>query len=257
MDFLDAVLLGIIQGIAEWLPVSSEALVTLAGRFIGGLEYQEALGMAIWLHSGTMLSAIIYFHKDILAILQSIYVNGAERALLIFLGITTFASAAIALPLLILAFSVSVPDAIATIAIGAFLVAVAFIQKGRAGGMQDELNPEKAIITGIIQGLAVLPGMSRSGLTVSALLAQKFPLRQAFRLSFLMSIPVTFGAQVALPLVKEGFQVDASMVAGSLVAALVGLITIKALMDFAERVNFFKATLALGALVILLGLALL
>jgi undecaprenyl-diphosphatase len=256
MDLSHAVILGLIQGITEWLPISSEAMVTLAGRFIAGLEYSEALGTAIWLHSGTLIAALAYFHKDAIDILKSIYEHGAEKSLLIFLIATTASSAIIAFPLLFLAFSIAIPEALTTIIIGLFLVVVAYLQKERKGGMEKELKPVKGVMAGLIQGLAVLPGLSRSGLTISALLGQRFPLRQAFRLSFLMSIPVSFGAQVALPIVKEGFSVSIEMLIGAAVAAVVGYLTIGLLMDFAERVNFFKATLALGLLVILAGLAL-
>jgi len=257
MDFLDAVVLGLIQGMAEWLPISSEAMVTLAGHFITGLEYGEALGTAIWLHSGTLLAALIYFRHDILEIIKSIYKRRMSRELLFFLIIATAASAVTAFPLLFLAFSIAVPESIATLAIGFFLLLVAFAMKGKGKGSEKELKHGKALIAGLVQGLSVLPGLSRSGLTVSVLLAQKFPLKQAFRLSFLMSIPVSFGAQVALPLVQEGFEISGPMVAGSLTAAAVGLVTIKYLLEFAEKVNFFRATLALGLFVITFGLLLL
>jgi undecaprenyl-diphosphatase len=257
MELLDAMILGFIQGIAEWLPISSEAMVTLAGRFIAGLGYSEALGMAIWLHSGTLIAALAYFHKDVIDILKSVYEQGADRSLMIFLLITTISSALVAFPLLFLAFSIVIPEALTTIVIGLFLVLVAFMQKERKGGLEKTLDWGKAVLAGLVQGLAVLPGLSRSGLTISALLGQRFPVKQAFRLSFLMSIPVSFGAQVALPIVKEGFSVSFEMLVGAAVAAIIGYLTIGLLMDFAERVNFFRATLALGLLVIIAGLALL
>lgn len=257
MDFITAIILGFIQGIAEWLPISSEAIVTLAGRFLTGLEYSEALGTAIWLHSGTLLAALIYFRNDIIELLKSICEKGKSKALLLFLLVTTIASAVIAVPLLYLAFSFEVPDSIATLAIGIFLIIVAFLQKERKGGSEEALKLEKAVVAGLAQGFSALPGLSRSGITISVLLAEKFPLKQAFKLSFLMSIPVSFGAQVALPLVKEGFAIDASLVLGSLAAAIVGYVTIGALMEFAEKVNFFRATLSLGVLVAVFGLLLL
>ena len=85
MDFFEALVLGIIQGIAEWLPISSEAMVTLAGKFLFDAEYKEALGAAIWLHSGTTLSAIIYFRNDVIKLVKSIF--HGDRSLLFFLAI--------------------------------------------------------------------------------------------------------------------------------------------------------------------------
>jgi len=257
MDLLAAILLGIIQGLSEWLPISSEAMVTLAGKFLAGLEYNEALSTAIWLHTGTMIAAIIYFRYDILQIIKSIYEKNTNKHLLLFLVAATFATAFTSLPLLILALSIEVPDSIATIIIGFFLCIIAFLQKNRVENKDSEISLDKAIISGLVQGLAILPGMSRSGLTISVLVAQKFSLKQAFRLSFLMSIPVTLGAQIVLPIVKDGFEISASMLLGAFVAAIVGLFTIRSLMGFAEKINFFKATLTLDILVIVFGLLLL
>ncbi|MBU0590919.1 undecaprenyl-diphosphate phosphatase [Candidatus Micrarchaeota archaeon] len=254
MDFIIAILLGVIQGIAEWLPISSEAMVTVIGKFIGGMEYQDALAMAIWLHTGTLISATIYFHKDILSMIKSIWHNGADRNLLLFLIIATAASFVIAFPLLLIAFSIELPEYITTIFIGIFLVFVAVIQKNRVSGKQTEPTPKNAVIAGLVQGFSALPGMSRSGLTLAILVAQNYDLKQAFRLSFLMSIPVVLGAQIALPLVKSGFEITVEMLVGTVVAALIGLLTIRLLMQFAEKVNFFKATLGLGILVIIIGI---
>jgi len=253
MEYLDAVVLGIIQGIAEWLPISSEAMVTLAGKFLFEAEYQEALGNAIWLHSGTTLSALIYFRNDIMKIFSM-----KDKDLLMFLLIATAATAFTALPLLFLAFSVELSEAFFTIIIGCFLVLVAILQKKSIiSGQEKGLKPKNAFIAGLIQGLAVLPGLSRSGLTISALLSQKYPLKESLRLSFLMSIPVTAGIQIFLPVVEGDFTVTAPLALGSLVAAGVGLLTIKYLIEFAERVSFSRATFALGMIVIFLGIVLL
>lgn len=245
--------MGIIQGIFEWLPVSSEAMVTLAGRFLLNTGYQESLGAAIWFHSGTAISALVYFREDVLRIARSMF--SGERRLLIFLVITTLATSITALPLLLLAFSLELPDWLFTFAIGCFLLIVSYLQRDRpVTGAEQGLPPKKAALTGIVQGLAILPGFSRSGLTIATLLYQDYPLAEALRLSFLMSIPVTLGIQVFLPLISGDFTLSAELVAGSLTAALVGLLTIRALMGFAERVSFSRATLGLGIIVIIFAL---
>lgn len=250
MEYTEAIILGLVQGITEWLPISSEAMVTLIGKFLFGFEYEEALGNAIWFHSGTLIAAIIYFRKDILEILKM-----ENKKLLIFLLLATIATGIIAVPLIFLAFSLEIPDHLFTILIGVFLVIIAILQKKAKMGIKKEVNNQNALVAGLIQGLAVLPGFSRSGITIATLLGQKYDLKTAFRLSFLMSIPVTLGAQIVLPLARQGFFIDGAMVLGVLVSAVVGLLTIKILMEFAEKVNFFKATLSLGIVVILLGIS--
>jgi undecaprenyl-diphosphatase len=253
MDFFEAIILGIIQGIAEWLPISSEAMVTLAGKFLFNAEYKEALGTAIWLHSGTTLSAIIYFRNDIIALVKSIF--HGDRSLLFFLAIVTLSTSISAIPLLLLAFSIELPDVLFTLFIGIFLILISYLQKNKHLSKPDNsITSKKAVISGIVQGIAVLPGMSRSGLTVAALLSQKFSLKESLRLSFLMSIPVTGGIQIFLPLVSDGFIITLPLILGSLVACAVGLLTIKTLMKFAERISFVRATFALGVIVILLAI---
>jgi undecaprenyl-diphosphatase len=256
MEFSEAILLGLIQGVAEWLPISSEAMVTLAGRFLLGTGYQESLGTAIWLHSGTAISALVYFRNDVADIVKGIL--SGEQSLLFFLAVATAATAVSALPLLLLAFVLDIPDWIFTIAIGLFLVVVAWLQKKRASSDSESLLPPgKAAIAGVVQGFAVLPGLSRSGLTIAALLYQNYSLGQAMRLSFLMSIPVTLGIQVFLPFVSGDFSLTPELVVGSAAAAVAGLATISALMRLASTVSFFRATLGLGIVVIILGLAML
>ena len=255
------IILGAIQGITEWLPISSEAMVALSARFFFGFEYKEALNLAIWLHLGTALAAIAYFWKEILEVLKSAFDKTADRALLWFLVVATVVTALIAGPILVILLTSApeIPDWIFTMVIGVFLVGIAYTQKNRPDTDDKKLNINEGIIAGIAQGLAAFPGISRSGITTAALLARQFSLKQAFFLSFLMSIPVTIGVQVVMPLIDEShaFAVDGPMIVGGLVAALIGFITIKELIAFAQRINFFKATLTLGIIIIALGLALL
>ena len=74
MDLITALILGVIQGITEWFPISSEAMVTLAGKLLFNNTYNEAMSNALWLHGGTMFSALIYFRKDVIIILKSIFI---------------------------------------------------------------------------------------------------------------------------------------------------------------------------------------
>ncbi len=267
MSYFQAIILGIIQGITEWLPISSQAMVFLFGRLFFNLDHIEALKVSIWLHSGTLLAVIVYFRQDIFRIFKSIFKknSSAEKTLLIFLVLATVASGIIAVPLLLLVFLLKIPEALFTIIIGIFLIVVAFSQKKTCELKEVKfslpvnekpLTKQDGLIVGLIQGLAVLPGFSRSGLTITVLLAKKYSLKNAFYLSFLMSVPIIFLAQVALPFFKEEFIITSSLLVGALTAGLVGFFTIKTLLQFAQRVNFFKATLTLGVIVILFGIIL-
>ncbi|MCC7552317.1 undecaprenyl-diphosphate phosphatase [Candidatus Micrarchaeota archaeon] len=255
MDFLTAIILGIIQGITEWLPISSSAMVTLAGKLIFNFNYSEALGNAIWLHGGTSLAAIIYFRNEIINLFKSIYKKDRSKDLLVFLSITTLFSFIIAGILSLFLFSIHIPEVIFTLFIGFFLLIIAFLHKNRKESkIEEALTKTKATVVGVLQGVSVLPGISRSGVTVSVLLIQNFSLKSSFKLSFLMSIPATLGASIFLPLLKQDFVITGPLVLGGIVAFITGLLTIRMLMTFAEKVNFYKATFILGLVVVLLGL---
>ncbi|MDD2655522.1 MAG: undecaprenyl-diphosphate phosphatase [Candidatus ainarchaeum sp.] len=257
MDLFAAMVLGIIQGLVEWLPLSSEAAVTLSGKFLFGMDYQESLGVAVFLHLGTLLSAAFYFRNEMSQMLRSIFSKTADKGLLLFLLLATLLSGIVAMPLLFLAFSMEIPDGLFTALIGLFLIFIAFLQKKQKAGAGRKLELKNAIIPGLAQGFSALPGISRSGITLAALLGEKFPLRDAFRLSFLMSIPIVFAAELMLPVIKQDFLITNEMLVGACAAAAAGFLSISALLKFAETVNFFRATLSLGALVLISGLAVL
>ena len=254
MDLFSAIILGIVQGLVEWLPISSEAMVTLSAKFLFGMDYQEALSTSVFLHWGTLIAAVAYFRNELIQMAKDLLSRKSEKTLPLFLIITTILSGIIATPLLFLAFSVEIPDGLFTIFIGIFLLFIAFLQKNQKAGKETKIELKKAIIPGLAQGFSALPGISRSGITLATLLAEKFPLRDALRLSFLMSIPIVFAAELMLPVIKQDFVVTNELVVGAGAAAIAGFLSISALLRIVEKVNFFRATLSLGMLVLAAGL---
>ena len=175
-----------------------------------------------------------------------------------FIALATVLTGFLGFPLILMAFSLNVSEGLSTLIIGAFLIVVAFINKGKKM-VKKSRQPDikSAVLPGFVQGLAALPGFSRSGLTTSALLFEGFSLEDSLKLSFLMGIPVILGAQIALPIVGGNFQITLPLIVGGFSSFLVGSLTIKKLMEFAKKTNFFRATLILGAIVILMGFGLL
>jgi len=255
MDLFSAIILGIVQGLVEWLPISSEAMVTLSAKFLFGMDYQEALSVSVFLHWGTLFAAVIYFRNELIQMAKDIFSRNSDKRLPLFLIATTLLSGIIATPLLFLAFSMEIPDGLFTIFIGIFLLFIAFLQKNQKAGKEGtKMEIKKAIIPGLAQGFSALPGISRSGITLATLLAEKFPLKDALRLSFLMSIPIVFAAELMLPVIKQDFTATNEMLVGALAAAVAGFLSISALLKFAEKADFFRATLTLGAIVLSAGL---
>ena len=101
----------------------------------------------------------------------------------------------------------------------------------------DDVSSTDAVLVGIVQGLCILPGLSRSGLTIAVLLLRQIDRRDVLVTSFLMSIPASIGAGIYL-LVTEDIVIGGEQILGALVSFLVGLATIKILLRFSERVSF-------------------
>ena len=101
----------------------------------------------------------------------------------------------------------------------------------------DDVSSTDAVLVGFVQGLCILPGLSRSGLTIAVLLLRQIDRRDVLVTSFLMSIPASIGAGIYI-LVTEDIVIGGEQILGALVSFLVGLATIKMLLRFSERVSF-------------------
>lgn len=247
-----AVLLGVLQGVAEWLPVSSEGLVAAAYSRLEGESLDEAVGYALWLHVGTMPAALVVLRRDVAALAREVWERPRQTPpLLMFLAVATLLSMALALPLVLVLGELSgLVGASAMGLVGVLMLATGVLQMRKPGhGSRDRtaLALPDALLAGLAQGLSVLPGLSRSGLTVAALLGRGVEKREALVVSFLMSIPASAAAALYAAL-GGGFALSAEAFVAAAVAFVVGLGTIRALLAFAERVN-------LGLFVVLVGLA--
>ncbi len=259
---LIGLVLGVVQGITEWLPISSEAMNTLILLNLGKSP-AEAVYLAIWLHVGTVLSATVYFRRDVIDIIRKLpaYARSVVRRktasgdpLITYLLIATGLTGAIGAPLLLFSLDreISLPPGAAMAIIGVFLIITGLVQRyaRRAYGTRTVPRVADAILLGVVQAFTVLPGLSRSGLTVSALLFRGYQAQQAVRLSFIMSIPVVLGAGIGLNLVG-GARFDIASISGIAAAFVLGLLTIGVLVRIAKTVNFWKFCVLLGALSLL------
>ncbi|PSP90254.1 UDP-diphosphatase [Halobacteriales archaeon QS_4_69_34] len=258
-----ALVVGVLQGIFEWLPISSEGQITLYLTAIEGLPADTALGFSLFLHAGTALSALAYYRGEVAALARSVPewrpASAFERrAELSFLAVATLASGLVGIPAyLLLADLASALAGGAFVAlIGVLLVLTGLLQRAveSRGGARAEPDLLDAVLVGALQGLAILPGVSRSGTTASALLLRGHDGPSSFRLSFLLSIPAALGAG-ALALADGGLPAvapDAAALALS-ASAVVGYLTIGALMALVQRVAFWGVCVGLGGLAILGG----
>ncbi len=254
VGLLVGLLLGFLQGISEWLPVSSEGVVSAAYSAFSDDSFEDAVSFALWLHVGTGISALVAFRGETVGVLKDLAGGWRNPSpLTMGLAIATVVSAVIGLPLLLALDEASDRFGAGAMAVvGAFMLVTGVIQLRRQGSgsrSHSDLTQGDAVLAGIAQGLAVVPGLSRSGLTVAVLLGRSVRREEALVFSFLMSIPASLGAALYAGL-DSGLVLSGGAVAAALLAAVVGLITIRALLAVAHRVNFGLFVLLLGALIL-------
>ena len=264
-DLLIAILAGIVQGIVEWLPVSSQGNLSLVLTLVG-TDPAVALQLALFLQVGTTLSAATYYRHEIQTALTAVpgwrpqEAYEGDNAIASYVLIASFMTGVVGIPLYIFAVDLvgQLTGGVFIAGIGVLLVATGILQlASESVSMGGHTAPTLAdsVLVGAVQGVAILPGISRSGMTTSVFLFRSYEPPAAFRLSFLLSIPASLGAAV-LTLLSAGGLPGISPTAAAValgVSAVVGYLTIDALMDIVERVPFWVVCFGLGGLAIVGG----
>lgn len=257
---LQHVVLGMIQGVTEWLPVSSSGLLVAAmSGFFGVTNVEEILGNALVLHLGTFLAALIYFRKDVFRLSKSALKCGRaekeEKNVLKFLAVSTVVSGIIGLIILMLLISLEehflVTGKTMTFAVGVLLLVtgLARMKKKNDGARKEgEIKNKDGIVAGIAQGFSSLPGISRSGMTVSVLMLRKFNETTALKLSFLMSLPVVLLGNLILILNFNELAFSRGVIYGIVASFVFGIGTIHVMMKATRNVNFGWFAIAIAVL---------
>lgn len=229
LSLFQSILLGIIQGITEWLPVSSSGHLVLAEKFLG---IDVPVAFDIWLHLATLLVIFLFFWQDIKKISKAVLkgqTKTAEFKTAIYIITATIATAIVVFPFKDLferAFSNLPAVATGFLATGMLLLFSSKKQKQNT----KEITGKSAAIIGIAQGLAFLPGISRSGSTISTALLLKTKKQEAFKFSFLIAMPAILGASILkIPELAESSIPFQSLAAGFIAAFSVSLFSLAAL----------------------------
>ena len=263
MDTLHTVLLALLQGLTEFLPISSSAHLILLPRLLGWGDQGLAFDVAV--HVGTLLAVVFYFRHDVqrlfAAWLQSCMDRrmsaDARLAWLVLLGTVPVAVAGLLLHDVIETYLRS-PLVIALATIGFGLLLGLADWRGRRGRNEDALTVPDVIWIGLAQALSLIPGTSRSGITMTAALALGLTRTAAARFSFLLSIPVILlaGGFESLKLVQQLEPVAwGDILLGTVVAAGSAYLCIHFFMRLIERVGmlpFVVYRLLLGAFLLVL-----
>ena len=265
---LVGVILGIVQGISEWLPVSSKTQILLVSSFLLNLKFSQAYALGLFLEGGTFIAALIYFRKEVAKTIMAIFGKSDHegRLLLKYLVIVTVITAIIAIPIYKFVDSLTGPViGIPMIVLGILLLvdwALITFSKSVHSKKKDlhSMSIPDFIFVGIAQGISALPGISRSGATVSTMLFINTKPEEAFRLSFFALLPASIGATLVTLLFSKvqigyvlGLLTLPGLLAAILISTLVSLILINGLIKFARTSTMTKIILILGLIAIFSG----
>jgi undecaprenyl-diphosphatase len=236
MNLFQAAVLGIVQGLAEFLPISSSGHLVLVQEYFS--ITQDTVTFDVFLHFATLLAVLIYFRNDLMKISKKFLLAiavGSIPAGLVGLFLEDYITAAFGSVMLV---------GLALLVSGAFNFVTEYKLK-RQLDARTTINNKEALIIGIFQALAVLPGVSRSGSTVFAGIFQNLDRKLAFRFSFLMSLPVIFGANlihVARIIDGEPLEIGfGTLFIGATLAFFTGLLSLRLLeiMMVKAKMNYF------------------
>lgn len=276
MSYLMSVFMGAIQGIAEFLPISSSGHLALFQAFFEMENVEEShMFFVVLLHFGTLISVCIVYWHDIIDMIREFFLGiralftksvqqgnppPARRMVLLILVATA--------PLFVMVF---LKDLINTVFTSPLLVSCALIATGFILFFSDRMARGRknagsatvtdALLVGCAQAVAIIPGISRSGATISAGMMRGFDRRFAVRFSFLLSLPAVLGANILelRSALKAGFDTSLLPVylVGVAVAAVVGYFAIRLVKSLADQGKFGKFAYycwAVGAVSLLAGL---
>jgi undecaprenyl-diphosphatase len=255
MNLIQTIILGVIQGITEWLPISSTGHLRVIEHLLG---LQLPIAFDGLLHIGTIVVTIVFFKKYIKEILTALWrrefktENGKIIPLIIVATVPTVVIGLLLGDMIAATFSELLPIA------GAFAVCGIVLYASKLG-RETSNSPSyiEALAIGTAQGIAIIPGLSRSGLTISAALLLGLKREKAFPFSFVLSIPAILGA-VGLTLYSEGGDLVASgvefaeILVGVAVSMAVGYFVLKLLRRIlvVKKFHFFALYCWLFAMIL-------
>lgn len=269
MNILEAVIVGIVQGVTEWLPVSSEAVITLILTQVLGTDPGQALNASIFLHTGTMIAAFVYFREEYFEIIEYCFnklrspeevlenpgslMEEKKGRLTLFLAFSTAVTGLIGGLIYFTGIKAAVQNPqIFYILMSAALFITGFLRLYRNSNSREysTVNLKDTLFVGFLQGFSIIPGVSRSGTTAFGFLFRDFDAKSAFHLSFLMSVPAVAAGSIGLELFTE-FSFQSMYLVSAAIAGLVGYLTIDAVLEVADRAEIAWICFGLGALALI------
>lgn len=275
MSYFEAIILGLVQGLAEFLPISSSGHLALLQQAFG-IHEDKVLLFAVLLHVGTLISVFIVYWKDIWELIVELCLTIRDlctgkglrlaerpiRKLGVMIIVATIPTAIIGL--VFSDFFDSLYNSVIPIGVGLIITGFLLIfaeKKGEGNCGIQQMNFRNAIFVGLVQGVAICPGISRSGSTLFGSLICNLDRKFAVKFVFLISIPSILGSAVLeAPAALEAGVTAAEVgpvLVGMLVAAVSGLVAIKTMIKIVsdKKLSYFSYYVwALGLFVVLYGI---
>lgn len=251
MDLIQTILMGLVQGLSEFLPISSSAHLVLTSNFykvFKGIEIaaesNQEIFLDIMLHLGTLIAVLIFFRKEIWEIIKALFSGNHEDKNFktgIYIIIGTIVSLLVAFPLKDIAGALVFKPAIVGILL-IFTGSLLLYSENYSKKVLEKkrINLKNSILIAIAQGLAALPGFSRSGLTIATGLLNGVGRAESAKYSFLLSIPIILGASMLYPLItldiKEVVTYNwTAIIVGTIVSGVSGYLCIKYFLKFVSK----------------------
>jgi undecaprenyl-diphosphatase len=278
IQLLYAIILGIIQGVSEWLPISSKTQIIVSSTYLLNLSFQQAYTLGLFMEIGTLAAAIIYFRKEMVQLIRVLLgsKDKQQRKLFAYVLVVTVVTGVIGAPAYLIVESITGTAIESVRAIGIPMVIMGFIlfadaalirysrekrEKGKIPRKLENLTIKDYVLIGITQGISALPGVSRSGITTSTMLIMNVEPDEAFRLSFVAGIFAAFGAFL-LTVVATKSKVAASiagigltgLATAIIVSTIISLLLIDFLIKVAGKQKIIYLTAGLGTIAIASGL---
>ena len=256
MKFFEAIILGIVQGLAEFLPISSSGHLSVFQEFFGLMDVEaENMFFDVLLHLGTLVAVFVAYWSEIKALILEFFTmigvrklpqgqkpDRLSRRMIFFIILGT-------LPLFII---LPVKDYVDGLYTNTIFIGCAFLITGTLLFLSDRLNRGNkdlknatildVVLVGCAQAIATVPGLSRSGTTIAAGMSRGFSREFAVKFSFLLSIPAVLGANILsfVDAVQEGinWSLMPMYIAGVITAAVCGYLAIRLLKFITKRGNF-------------------
>lgn len=259
MSVIEAIILGVVQGLTEFIPVSSSGHLVILHKIFGSDSTNLSFDVA--LHFGTLMALLIYFRKDVINLAKALFIKSSQTKLAWILAFATIPAAITGFTLEnLLESRLRSSNVVAiTLIIGAILMLLAEKWAKHDKRPKTKLNNtslKQGLGIGVAQTFALLPGFSRSGSTITAGVFAGLDRSSATRFAFLLGIPIMVGAVLKVFLSSEGLGNISSQTniffIGALTAFISGLFAIKFMLKFLSKNSlnsFAYYRIALGVIV--------